>query len=181
VRSDYGPGVLGALYDTPLRPLILISDEATPRWLIVDRFAAICREARDIGYLYQRSGPLPAIEIYNEPDLDSYWSTRAAEMADVVWECYQVARQFSRGITVVSPGVSNLNQRGLAYLEKMIGAGVPDDVVVGFHRYPPGDDPTAIACRQTEALVHRDGMDFRPEEEAARIPAVLSREEYLAQ
>jgi hypothetical protein len=25
----------------------------------------------------------------------------------------------------------------------MIGAGVPDDVVVGFHRYPPGDDPTA--------------------------------------
>ncbi|UCD56786.1 MAG: hypothetical protein JSV16_13320 [Candidatus Hydrogenedentota bacterium] len=143
VRSDYGPGVLAALYATPLRTLVIACDRERPHEFVVDRVVAICREMRNLGYLHHRPGPIPAIEPMNEPDLDPYWKTRPRELADAIWECWRIAQAFSRGIMVVTPGISNLHQKGLAYLEAMVSAGIPDDVVVGFHRYPAKSDPTA--------------------------------------
>lgn len=142
VRSDYGPGVLGALFYTRLQPLILACSKSVSAEFIADRVAQICREIRNLGYHNNRSAPLPAIEPFNEPDIDPYWKTRPRMMADVVWKCWQIANSFHCGVKLITPGVSNLNERGLNYLEEMVNAGIPDDVAVGFHRYPPGDDPS---------------------------------------
>jgi len=143
VRSDYGPRVLEALYFTPFQPLIIASDRERSHEYVSDRVAAVCREARSLGYLHHRPYPTPVIEPMNEPDLDPYWASRPAALADLVWECWQTAskRRFS-GIRIVAPGISNLNERGLNYLERMMAAGIPDDVAIGFHRYPPGNDAT---------------------------------------
>lgn len=143
VRSDYGPKVLEALFYTQFQAIIIASEQERQQEYILDRFAMVCREIRDRGYLHHRPAPIPAIEPCNEPDLDPDWDTRAREMADVVWECWRIAKTISRGITVISPSISNLNQRGLAYLEAMVDAGIPDEVAVGFHRYPTRSDPCA--------------------------------------
>lgn len=141
VRSDYGPKVLLALYETEFLPLIILP-RSDSHELLVDYFVAACREAIKLGYIHHRPYPMPAIEPLNEPDLDPYWGSRPDKLANAIWECWQLAAQFSSGLTVVTPGVSNLTKKGLDYLEAMVEAGIPGGVAVGFHRYPPVPDPT---------------------------------------
>ena len=141
IRSDYGPKVLLPLYETKFLPLIILP-RSDSHELLVDRFVAICREARELGYFHHRPYPPPAIEPLNEPDLDPYWKTRPKELADSIWECWQLGVKFFSGLTVITPGISNLTPKALNYLDAMISAGLPRDVAIGFHRYPPKHDPT---------------------------------------
>ncbi|HUR32414.1 MAG TPA: hypothetical protein VM032_01370 [Vicinamibacterales bacterium] len=80
------------------------------------------------------------VEVGNEPDLahDGY-ASRPQDFAAAVRQTRDRLRAEQFTGLVVSGGVSNLNTRGIGYVERMLapqGFTFPDDVVVGFHRYP---------------------------------------------
>ena len=98
-----------------------------------------------------------SLEVGNEPDIahDGY-ASRPQDFAEAVRQVHAVVRPLGFEGDIISGGVSNLNERGLEYLQSMLSApAVPADVVIGFHRYPE-------AGRGAEAP-HR-GFESRDEE-----------------
>ena len=83
------------------------------------------------------------IEVGNEPDIGHVdYRTRPADFAQAVVQTHRRgSRRPGFDGPVISGGISNLSPRRLAYLEQMTAAGLPSDVVVGFHRYPHGLGP----------------------------------------
>ena len=82
------------------------------------------------------------IEVGNEPDIGHMdYRTRPADFAQAVVQTLAAVRRAGLDGPVISGGISNLSPRRLAYLEQMTAAGLPSDVVVGFHRYPHGLGP----------------------------------------
>jgi hypothetical protein len=130
----------------PVRPLFLIGgghmQHADGTRVTPAELAAWTRQvvetADDVGLLDY------LIEIGNEPDIaDRGYSHRPGDFADAVRQCHLVARSLGWHGPIVSGGVANLNRRGLAYLATVVPR-LPDDVIVGFHRYPPaGRGPLA--------------------------------------
>jgi hypothetical protein len=81
-----------------------------------------------------------AVEIGNEPDLAvSRWKKDPAAMAKTFAECYAAIKELLPNMPVLSPSISNLNRRGLGYLEKM-APHLPKGCAIAFHRYPNGRD-----------------------------------------
>lgn len=79
------------------------------------------------------------LEVTNEPDLAHPDYANAPERAaEAAWA---VADAVQGDVPVIAGSISNLNRRGLAYLAGMQRAGLPPQVVVGFHRYPHRDGP----------------------------------------
>src|SRR5262245_38504354 len=79
-----------------------------------------------------------SLEVGNEPDIahDGY-ASRPQDFAEAIRQVHAVVRPLGFDGDLVTGGISNLNARGLAYLEAMLATGaVPSDVVIGFHRYP---------------------------------------------
>src|SRR5262245_14755965 len=77
-----------------------------------------------------------AVEVGNEPDIahDDY-ASRPQDFAEAVRQSHEALRVAGFDGPVISGGVSNLNERGLDYLSRMLATGtVPSDVIVGFHR-----------------------------------------------
>lgn len=94
-------------------------------------------KAQDLGLL--KRAELPVFEIGNEPDLAcDEWKKKPELLADTFGRCYEVVRKYSRDCDVLSPSVSNLNDRGFAYLERMVKAGLPLGCDLAVHRYPNG-------------------------------------------
>ena len=82
------------------------------------------------------------IEVGNEPDIGHVdYRTRPADFGQAVVQTLAAVRRAGFDGPVISGGISNLSPRRLAYLEQMTAAGLPSDVVVGFHRYPHGLAP----------------------------------------
>ena len=82
------------------------------------------------------------IEVGNEPDIGhADYKTRPADFADAVRQTHLAVRSSGFVGPVVTGGVSNLSPARLNYLEQVVTAGVPLDVVIGFHRYPHGLGP----------------------------------------
>jgi hypothetical protein len=78
-------------------------------------------------------------ELGNEPDIAvPQWRQNPKHLADTFWECYQAVKSIHGDIQMVTGGISNLNARGLDWLEEYLLAGVPAKAIVGFHRYPNG-------------------------------------------
>ncbi len=104
--------------------------------------ADVCEKLGDFSY-FDRPEP-PALEIGNEPDLgvDS-WKDNPKLLGETFAECYAVVREFTDRSVVLTPSVSNLNQRGLTYLRKMLSPGLPAGAAVAVHRYPNGRDSTS--------------------------------------
>jgi hypothetical protein len=76
-----------------------------------------------------------AVEIGNEPDLAvSRWKKDPIAMAKTFAECYARVKELLPDMPVLSPSISNLNRRGLGYLEKM--EPYLPECAVAFHRYP---------------------------------------------
>lgn len=122
---------------------------------LVDHVRDCCIKLRDLGYFRVRADRQPAIEVGNEPDLaDDYWKKDPALMARTFTRCYEVIREYSSFCPVLSPSISNLNERGFKYLRKMLTVGIPSGAAVAFHRYPHDGDP---------ALPH-DGFESREAE-----------------
>jgi hypothetical protein len=79
-----------------------------------------------------------SLEVGNEPDIahDGY-ASRPQDVADAIRQVHAVVRPLGFEGDIITGGVSNLNQRGLEYVQAMLSTpAVPADVVVGFHRYP---------------------------------------------
>jgi hypothetical protein len=100
----------------------------------------ICRKLDELDY-FDRPDP-PALEIGNEPDIgvDS-WKENPKLLGETFTECYATVREFTERSVVLTPSVSNLNQRGLAYLGRMLARGLPEGAAIAVHRYPNGRDP----------------------------------------
>lgn len=101
------------------------------------------------------------IEVINEPDLGNVSATdyrnHPERFAEAVLRTYDAVREVSDTIGVVSGGISNLNTRGLGYLQHAMASGVawPSDLIGGFHRYPetggwPEQAHDGFSSRQAE-------------------------------
>jgi hypothetical protein len=78
------------------------------------------------------------LEVGNEPDIahDGY-ASRPQDFAEAIRQVHAMVRSLGFEGDIITGGVSNLNQRGLEYLQSMLSTTVvPRDVVLGFHRYP---------------------------------------------
>jgi len=94
-----------------------------------------------------------ALEVGNEPDIahDGY-ASRPQDFAEAVRQVHAVVRPLGFEGDIISGGVSNLNERGLAYLQAMLSAPVvPADVVIGFHRYPEAGRGAEVPHRGFES------------------------------
>src|SRR5215471_6558741 len=100
-----------------------------------------------------------ALEIGNEPDIahDGY-SKRPQDFAAAVSQTRNRARDAGFTGSIVTGGIANLNTRGIEYLRVLFQPRdfpFPDDVTIGFHRYPEtcayADTPHAnFASRDAE-------------------------------
>lgn len=96
----------------------------------------VWRIARNIGLLDLR------FEIGNEPDLaHADYRTRPQDFAVAVQQARDALRGAAFAGDIISGGIANLGAANLDYLEGMLQAGLPDDVIIGFHRYPRGMGP----------------------------------------
>jgi hypothetical protein len=82
------------------------------------------------------------LEIGNEPDWAHVdYRTRPRDFAIAVQQTRDAVRAAGFSGLLISGGICSLSRDSLRYLERMRVAGLPDDVVVGFHRYPKGLTP----------------------------------------
>ena len=81
----------------------------------------------------------PIIEIGNEPDIGhAGYASRPADFAAALSLTHAAMRQDGFRGAVVSGGISNLSRERLDYLAAVVRAGIPPDLILGFHRYPHG-------------------------------------------
>jgi hypothetical protein len=119
----------GGQIDTPLGFRVEPHEIAT----LGTRVVALAAELGLMDYL---------IEVGNEPDLAHVdYRTRPMDFAVAVQQTRDAVRGAGFSGLVISGGICNLSRDSLRYLERMSVAGLPDDVVVGFHRYPKGLTP----------------------------------------
>ena len=97
-----------------------------------------------------------ALEIGNEPDLaHPFYANHPEHFAEALRYSYAAARAHGFTGPIITGGITNLNQRGLFYLERLAPATLPADLTIGFHRYPEaGRGP----------LAPHDGFTSRDEE-----------------
>jgi hypothetical protein len=101
-----------------------------------------CVKLRDLGYFNVAPEVQPAIEIGNEPDLaHDQWKDHPKLLAQTFNICFDLIRTYSAHCPVLSPSVSNLNQRGFTYLERMLTVPLHREAAIAFHRYPHDGDP----------------------------------------
>jgi len=137
---------------------------------LVQHVNETCRILGEAGF-FDRTPP-PALEIGNEPDLaHDRWKKNPESLADAFIECYLTSREFSNQAPVLTPSVSNLNVRGLAYLRRMLERGIPPGAFVAVHRYPNGQSPTDP----------HDPFETRREEVAALLSLVGARDVWVTE
>jgi hypothetical protein len=82
------------------------------------------------------------IEIGNEPDLArDYFKKDAYNYMAMFFECYQEIKLVHSAIEVITAGVSNLNERGCDYLDRLRLYPMPEQAIMGYHRYPANTRP----------------------------------------
>lgn len=79
----------------------------------------------------------PLIEVGNEPDIGHpEYVSRPGDFAAAVSLTRAALREAGFHGAVISGGISNLSRERLDYLAAVVRAGLPADVILGFHRYP---------------------------------------------
>jgi hypothetical protein len=79
----------------------------------------------------------PLVEVGNEPDIGHpEYAARPGDFAAAVSITHAALRRAGFHGAVVSGGISNLSRERLDYLAAVVRAGLPPDVILGFHRYP---------------------------------------------
>lgn len=108
---------------------------------LVEHVKETCRILAETGF-FDRTPP-PALEVGNEPDLaHPHWKKDPESLARAFADCFETIREFSESAPVLTPSVSNLNLRGLAYLRRMLASGIPEGASIAVHRYPNGASPS---------------------------------------
>jgi hypothetical protein len=123
---------------TSLRPLFLLDGDSLPQ-----RAAAVAALAAEASLD-------AAIEVTNEPDVAPEWQSNPAALADVVRRIYVAVPDFP----VVTGGITSTSDRGLSYIERLVAAGLPPDVIIGYHSYRTTRTPetplAGFASREAE-------------------------------
>jgi hypothetical protein len=88
-------------------------------------------------------GRIKAYEIWNEPNLENFYSGTPLAMVNLAREAYAVLKEVDPSITVISP--SAVGPTGLPWLRQYLalGGGKYADVI-GYHFYVRGQDPEAM-------------------------------------
>ena len=160
IRTDIEPEIHEASVDAlgkheALSPLFLFGGGNISGWdrdLFESMTCAVAKKIKREGYF--KNVPI-YFEIGNEPDIAiEQWREDPEALADTYWECYRLVKSIHNKIEVITGGISNLNERGLDYLEDFMVAKVPNNTIVGFHRYPNGPDMNnphdGFASRESE-------------------------------
>lgn len=101
-----------------------------------------CVKMRDLGLFEAGRVEGITIEVGNEPDLAcDEWKEHPERLAQTFSECYETIRGYSPTVRVLSPSISNLNARGIDYLNRMYREGIPAGAECAIHRYPHKGQP----------------------------------------
>jgi hypothetical protein len=125
-----------------------------------------CLKLKQCGFFDEKDEkPLCALEIGNEPDIAAEeWKDHPERMGETIAACFDVVRRYSSVTPVLSASISNLNERGIKYLGKMVKY-LPIDCDIAFHRYPPGRDfntpHKGASTRSAEVAKLRDIVGWR--------------------
>lgn len=108
-------------------------------------------------------GRIKAYEIWNEPNLENFYSGTPEAMVNLAREAYTVLKQVDPSITVVSP--SAVGPTGLPWLKEYLerGGGKYADVI-GYHFYVRGQEPEAMLgfIDQVHELTRKYGVADKP-------------------
>jgi hypothetical protein len=108
-------------------------------------------------------GRIKAYEIWNEPNLENFYSGTPEAMVDLAREAYAVLKQVDPSVMVVSP--SAVGPTGLPWLKEYLqrGGGKYADVI-GYHFYVPGQEPEAMLgfIDQVHEITRQYGLADKP-------------------
>jgi hypothetical protein len=108
-------------------------------------------------------GRIKEYEIWNEPNLENFYSGTPEAMVNLAREAYSVLKQVDPSITVVSP--SAVGPTGIPWLEDYLklGGGKYADVI-GYHFYVRGQEPEAMLgfIDQVHELTRKYGVADKP-------------------
>lgn len=92
-------------------------------------------------YTTRHPGQLTAVEVWNEPDITSFWTGTAAEYATLLQRTYSAVKAVAPSVTVVLGGLTSGNW---SYLSTLYGAGIKNYCdVIAFHPYCQPNAPDA--------------------------------------
>jgi len=108
-------------------------------------------------------GRIKAYEIWNEPNLENFYSGTPEAMVNLAREAYAVLKQVDPSVTVVSP--SAVGPTGLPWLKEYLerGGGKHADVI-GYHFYVRGQEPEAMLdlINQVHEITRNYGVADKP-------------------
>ncbi len=108
-------------------------------------------------------GRIKAYEIWNEPNLENFYSGTPEAMVDLAREAYTVLKQVDPSVTIVSP--SAVGPTGLPWLKEYLerGGGKYADVI-GYHFYVRGQEPEAMLdfINQVHEITRNYGVADKP-------------------
>jgi hypothetical protein len=135
------PHLISEWVGVPLKPLFLIGGGNMERKNSFNRLephelAAWVGDTIDIATYTGLKDYL--LEIGNEPDIATAgYSEYPTDFAEAIRQCHEMARAHGYQGPIITGGISNLNERGFAYLAAMMESNlIPTDTIIGFHRYP---------------------------------------------
>jgi hypothetical protein len=136
--------LLGEFHYRPLTPLVLLAggEMGAPDGTRVEPHVIAAHGARVVRLAREAGLVEVMIEVGNEPDIGHVdYRTRPQDFATAVRYTFDAVRDAGFDGPVISGGISNLSRKSLDYLERAVEAGMPSEVIVGFHRYPRGMSP----------------------------------------
>ena len=109
-------------------------------------------------------GQIRYYEIWNEPNLQRFYSGSVEQMLILAREAYSILKQVDRSITVVSPSATN-GDSGSSWLEKYLGKGGEAYAdVVGYHFYVAPKPPETMVqlIRKVQQIKKKYGVSSKP-------------------
>jgi hypothetical protein len=109
------------------------------------------------------AGRIHVYEIWNEPNLASFYSGDPAQMVRLCREAYAIIKRIDAAALVVSPSATGTG--GVAWLDRFLDAGGGDCFdIVGFHLYVWPDPPEAIVplVARVNDVMRGHGIAGRP-------------------
>ncbi len=103
-------------------------------------------------------GRIRYYEIWNEPNVPTYYSGSIAELAQLTAEAYTIIKAVDPGNTVVSPAAVEPG-----YLQQLLQAGIASNVdMIAYHFYQTPPEASAAAIANVRLVMSRNGAGAIP-------------------
>ena len=110
-------------------------------------------------------GRLHYYELWNEPNLEGFYSGTVDKMLELSREAYRILKEVDPSIVVVSPSAAHSGGNGIPWLEEYLskGGGAYADII-GYHFYVKPAPPEAMVAtiRQVQDLMVKYGVGDKP-------------------